>query len=399
MPFVNLPLLLRSILFAAACLLILGSESRAQGFTSPISWHNVVFDARVSALGQSTAALHNGSAYQMNPAVPFENGVIRASGYLFFSTPFTSEFTSNGPNLYSPAIGFSSGRLSYMVMLDQTTYTIPTSQWVRGGDITNTLLRFQVGYQLNERFSLGAGYVYSSYNSPTGSLNMGSGVDGNASAWGLTFGAYFTDHIETSAVRFTPQAGLSLNDLSTGFKREGFAPREQMPGQIRLGFGMDINSIETRYNLPLFGGGVYTGFSKYLSRWETDPDTFDNTSPSGFESLFTSWNSINRFDGMGFTPITLGEQISASMGLEAHILQTLYLRYGILGGADFWVRPQHGLGIEIDLYYIALSVTNISYHSSDRWLPQDDVLTFQATVRVPIDGKPRNTLLTQLLRR
>ncbi len=390
-----------SILSALLLFLMISSEVRSQGWTSPFSWNNYIFDARVAALGQSTATLKNPSAYHINPAVPFNNGTITASSYLLSTTPFIYEYYPGGSSLYSPAIGYSSGNFSYAVMLDQTSYSYysPFTTDLIQIMHNSSLLRFQLGYQISERFYAGAGLVYSSVSL---SINPEVSVGGNnqidANAWGLTFGAYYQDQIETSLFRFRPQVGLSLNDLSTGFEFEGSTIREHLPGQIRLGIGMDISSRQERYNLPMFGIGLYTGFSKYLSRWEYDPETGETLSPSGFEALFTTWNSITKFDGLNTFEITLGEQISASLGIEVNLLETLYLRYGLIGGADRWVRPQHGLGFEVDFYYVAIAVTNMSYHSSEDWLPQDDITTVQATVRIPIDGKPRNSLVSQLFR-
>lgn len=393
-------LFIRLSLFSFVLLLFLtlSTDVRSQGSSSPISWHNIVYDARIAALGQSTASLMNRSAYQLNPAIPFEEGVLTASTYLFSTTPFTSEFVSDGPSLYSPAIGYSAGKFSYMAMFDHTTFSYPDVPGFNGGKFTSSMLRLQLGYQISENFYTGAGFVYSSINSPT-TLSVGGEIDGNASAWGFSFGAYYLNQFETDRFKFKPQAGLSLNDLSTGFEFEGSDVREQMPGQIRFGLGIDISSQRERFNLPLFGVGIYTGFSKYLSRWEYNPESNEIDSPSGFEALFTTWNSISRFDGVNTEEITLAEQISTSLGIEFNLLETLYLRYGILGGADYWVRPQQGLGFEIDMYYVALAITNISYQSSERWLPMDDTTVIQATFRIPLDGKPRNSLIRHIIKR
>ncbi len=386
--------------FAMLCLFVLTPDAHGQGYTSPTSWHEVVFDTRISALGQSTAALNNSSAYQVNPAVPMENGVLRGSGFLFSTQPFTNQFTSNGPNLYNAAVGYSSGRFTYSAIVDRTVFDVPGGFSQDSIPVRSTFIRLQTGYRLSDRFSVGAGFVHASYSAQFSNINVPSVIeleDESGTAWGLSFGAYYQDSVDTEHISFTPMAGLSLNDLSTGFEIAQDENNGQLPGKIRLAVGLEASSAATQYGLPLAGLGLYAGLNKHLARSEVDRETGEVSFPSGFEALFTSWNSIDRFDGLNFETITLGEQISSSFGVEANVLNTLFLRYGVHGGADFWVRPQRGLGVEIDLYYISIAYTNISYRSSDQWLPQDDVSNFQATIRVPIDGRPRNTLIGNLL--
>jgi len=374
-------------------LTMLTSEGFSQGFTSPIQWHHSIHEARVSALGQSTAALNNGTSYHANPAIPLENGVLSLSSFLLSTNAFE---TPGGADLYSPAISFSTGNFSYTGMMDYTSFTLPGDFSFEGGDFSSRLLRFHVGYQFNEKFSLGAGILHSSYKSPI----FGNGeFGGNATAWGINLGAYYQNQFESDNYVFRPHTGLSLNDISDGFDFESTDMNEtNLPGQIRLGLGLDISSKSSRHNRPLFGGGIYTGFSKYLARWEINDDPSQVSTPSGFKALFTTWNSFDRFTGSEIVEISLGEQISTSIGFELHYLETIYLRYGIVGGSDYWIRPQNGLGAEIDLYYLSLAVTHLNFHSSDRYGEgaQENSTFVQATFRLPIDGQSRDTLLGRL---
>lgn len=377
-------------------LTMLTSEGFSQRFTSPIQWHHPIHEARVSALGQSTAVLYNGTSYHANPAIPLENGVLSFSSFLFSTNVFE---TPGGANLYSPAISYSKDNFSYSAMMDYTSFTLPSDFNFEGGDYSNSLLRFHVGYQFNEKFSLGAGILHSSYKSPI----FGNGeFGGNATAWGINLGAYYQNQFESDNYVFGPHTGLSLNDISDGFDFESTDMNEtNLPGQIRLGLGLDISSKNSRHNRPLFGGGIYTGFSKYLARWEINGDPSQVSTPSGFEAIFTTWNSFDRFTGSEIVEISLGEQISTSIGFELHYLETIYLRYGIVGGSDYWIRPQNGLGAEIDLYYLSLAVTHLNFHSSDRSGEgaQENSTFVQATFRLPIDGQSRDTLLGRFFNR
>lgn len=107
-----------------------------------------------------------------------------------------------------------------------------------------------------------------------------------------------------------------------------------LPGQIRLGLGLDFSSKSLHLNQSIFGGGIYSGFSKYFARWEKDDALSQISTPSGFESLFTTWDSFKIYPPSHTEEITLAEQISTSIGFEFHFLETLYLRYGIIGGSD-----------------------------------------------------------------
>lgn len=155
--------LLSIILF----LLLLIPNGFSQALTSPIHWHHSVYEARVSAMGQATAALDNRTSYHINPAVPSENGVLSFSSFLFSTSAIESPTIPNGAQLYSPAVSFSHGRFSYSAMIDYTSYFLPINIAGRTGDISNSLFRIQSGFQLATSFSIGAGLSYSSYKSPT----------------------------------------------------------------------------------------------------------------------------------------------------------------------------------------------------------------------------------------
>lgn len=379
------------ILFTA----LLAPDVLPQASSALISWQHPVHEARVSALGQSTSALYNGTSYHANPAVPLENGVLTASSFLFSANPIVIPGVMTA-NLYSPSVSYSHGRFTYTALMDHTSYTLPSNIiGFDGNSVSNRLLRFQSGYRVNDTFSIGAGFSYSSHRSPVFGDNE---FGGDAKAWGITLGAHYRNHFESGSFEFSPQAGISLNDLSNGYDFDTSTENMyQMPGQVRLGLGLDISSKQLRHNRPLFGGGVYTGFSKYLARAVVEENFSQVSAPSGFEALFTTWNSFERFTGTEMEVISLGRQISGSIGFEAHYLETFYLRYGIVGGADYWIRPQSGLGAELDLYYVSLAVTHLNFR--DRWGDDGNTTSLQATFRLPIDGQSRDTLLGRLFNR
>lgn len=186
----------------------------AQSFTSPIHWHHAIFDSRVSALGQSTAALSNRSAYNINPAIPLEGGMLIITNYIPSTTAFDSPLQANGVKLYSPSVGYNLNRLSLSALIDHSSYSLKPE--FGGGNYVNTLVRFQSGYQVNQYFSIGAGFIFSSYDSPIITIEDEKYM-GPARAWGISIGGLFKNEWETSTFRFTPQIGLALNDISSGF--------------------------------------------------------------------------------------------------------------------------------------------------------------------------------------
>jgi len=383
------------------CLLLLfviftgvNNPAFSQSFTTPIGWHHTLYEARVVALGQSTAALDNGSSYSFNPAVLSEAGSLNVSSFLFSTIAFDAP--GDGADLYSPAVSFSNGKTSYSVMVDYTSFSTPSEFGSEGSNYSNRLLRMQAGYQITDILSVGAGVLHSSYKSPIFSFNNNE-FGGDAAAWGIDFGLFYQNLYESDKLLFKPQAGLSLNTIGPGFEYElSSMPDDNLPGQIRLGIGLDIVSKRKVLNEPLFGLGIYSGFSKYLARLELVDDGTELSRPGGFEALFTTWNSFERFTGSQNEVISLGEQISGSVGFELQFLETLYLRYGILTGADNWVRPQNAIGTALDLYYFSFAVSQVNYHSSDEWGPQDNLTHVQVSFRIPIDGWPRDTLIGKL---
>ena len=384
--------------FTALVLLILiCDDALSQSYTSPIPWHHTVFEARVAALGQSTAVLSNGSAYHMNPAIPSEEGVLQVSTFLFSTPPF--DLPQDGADLYSPAVSYSSGKFTYTAMADYTSFSVPNEFNANSEDYSNRLLRFQAGYKLSENFSLGAGFLHSSYSSPVIVFNNRE-FGGNATAWGIDLGLFYQNQFINDDFTFKPRLGLSLNNIGPGFDYEANGMSDaNLPGQISLGMGFEAVSNRLIYNKPIFGAGIYSGFNKYLPRQELEENGTELSRPGGFEALFTTWNSFERFAGSQNEVISLGDQISNSVGLEFQLLETLFLRYGVLGGADDWVRPQNGFGAEADFYYVSLAVTHLNYHSSDQYGPQDNSTYVQVTFRIPLDGRHRDTILNSLFSR
>lgn len=374
------------LLLVISFLSLLSQSSFAQGHLSPISWHHSVYDGRAEALGQSSAILFNGSTFHMNPAVPLESGVVNASSFVFSNTLLRSSLLDR-MDLYSPSISYSDGQFTFAASVDYTN---------QGETFSNSLIRLHTGYRINNNFSFGAGLSHSIFKI----IPNNNTLDNiRSTAWGISVGAHYQKSLESNYFQFLPQVGFTLNDISTGFRDDWGT----MPGQIRLGLGLDISSKYTLLNQSVWGGGIYSGFAKYLSRPEQHEDLFQARIPSGFEAIFTTWNSFKIGTGIGTVieteEISLAQQISRSIGVELHFMNTLFLRYGIVGGAERWMRPQHGIGAELDLYYISLSITHVNYHSSRHYSPQNNKTSVQTTFRIPVDGQPRDTLLGRLLNR
>lgn len=391
-------------LFVLIFLLWFPNESvKAQNFDSLVSWHHMVYDVRVLGLGQATSALNNNSAYHANPAIPSETGVIDISGFI----PGTK--ISNMPqvfsrhremNHYNPAIRFTKRNFTYSASANISSYRADRRGSESYEDIQNTLIRLQTGFRITNTLYTG---VELFYNSLTQYRNVELFFDDNrypAKAWGISIGAYYRDHWKRSSFTLQPQIGISVNNLSNGFYHKNSVNyRNMMPGQVRLGLGLDIASARQMTGRSILGIGVYTSFNKYLNRATYDSENQTIDIPNGYRALFSGWNSFDWFDGSHYQKVTLGDQISASIGTELQLLETLYFRYGVMTGAELWAHPHSAYGAEIDLFYLSFSISKIDYHSSNLYQADNSALTFaQTTIRIPL-GRSKDTLLGSLFER
>lgn len=385
----------------AVFILILPAGLMAQAITTSIGWHHQDFDNRTASLGQSTSALFNPSSHSLNPAVPLpEEGVLYFNSPLFTTGVYATEDPQfDGISLFNSSAAYGVSGFTFRLMVDRSTSSLRD---IFGNEtileFQNTMAKLHVGYAISETISAGVGFTYSTFMYEA-RLDVGQ-QNYEANAWGLSLGLFYRDEFWLDGFSLSPQAGLSFNDLSSGFSDERFDEREPMPGQIRLAFGLDTRTEALWLDRPAFSLGVYTGFSKYLARSDFDSETGETTVPSGFEAVFTGWKPVVRFDGMGTEEISVGEQISASIGVEAGLAETLYFRLGRFGGAERWAPPHSSAGVELDLYYLSFGVSHVWYKETDQFVsPLENATNFSVTARIPLDGEPRNTVIGRLLGR
>jgi hypothetical protein len=328
-------------------------------------------------------------------------------GVLYLNSPLltTGFYALEDPNydgitLFNPSAAYAVSGFTFRLMVDRSFYTsqLFTHSQVFDLEFVNTMTKFHAGYAISETISAGVGFTYSTFTNETlidvGRENL------EASAWGLSLGLFYRDEFLLDGFNVSPQLGLSFNDLSTGFSPENSNENEPMPGQIRLAFGLDTRSEALWLDRPALSLGIYTGFSKYLARSDFNSEAGEVTVPSGFESVFTGWKPVSRFDGVGTTKIPVGEQISASIGVEAGLAETLYFRFGRFGGAELWAPSHSSAGVGLDLYYLSLGVSHVWYQDTEQFIsPLENATNFSATARIPLDGQPRNTVIGRLLGR
>ncbi len=386
----------------ASIVLILPAGLMAQSFNSPIGWHHNDFDNRAASLGQSTSALFNPSSHSLNPAVPLpEEGVLYLNSPLLTTGVYAQEDPQfEGISLFNSSAAYSVSGFTFRLMVDRSSQSY---FYFHGAepfpvDFINTMAKLHAGYAITETFSAGVGFTYSTFTDEPRIAIRRDTVE--ATAWGFSLGLFYRDEFQMQGFNLSPQAGLSFNDLSTGFSEERFNENEPMPGQIRLAFGLDTRTNALWLDRPAFSLGVYTSFNKYLSRSDFDSETGEVTVPSGFEAVFTGWSPVRRFDGMGVMEIPLRDQISAGLGVEAGLAETMFFRFGRFGGADFWTESYTSAGLELDLYYISFGVSHIWYDETDQFaFPLENATNFSVTARIPLDGQPRNTVIGRLLGR
>ena len=383
----------------AFIVLFLPAGLMAQSFTSPIGWHHNDYNNRAGALGQTTSALSNMNGHSLNPAAPLpEQGTFYFNSPMFFTSPYEQDVSDFRTRLFNPTLAYSTSNFTFRVTLDRSKFTRQdlTGAGFQEIEQKSSLARVNVGYAFSDRFSVGAGFTYASYSFKIRPELQQQDRDGNA--WGLNLGIHYRDQFNVGGVSVSPQAGLSFSDLSSGF---GFDPMEwpaAMPGQIRLAYGFDLNSALRWLERPVFSFGVYSSLAKYLARSDIDPESNEVSFPSGFEAVFTGWKPVTRFDGMGYAEIPVRDQISAGIGIEAGLAETLFFRFGQFGGAEFWTETHTSAGIELDLYYLSFGVNRIWFDDTDRFAdPLKTTTNFSFSARIPLDGQPRNTVIGRLL--
>jgi hypothetical protein len=387
----------------AVHVLLLPAGLMAQSITTSIGWHHNDFDNRVTSLGQSTSALFNPSSHSLNPAVPLpEEGVLYLNSPLHTTDIYALEDPNfDGISLFNPSAAYAVSGFTFRLMVDRSFYTsqLLTHSQAFHLDFVNTMAKFHAGYAISETISAGVGFTYSTFTLDS-EMDVSGQPEVEANAWGLSLGLFYRDKFWLDSFNVAPQVGLSFNDLSTGFSSENSNENEPMPGQIRLAFGLDTRTEAIWLDRPALSLGIYTGFSKYLARSDYDSESGEVTVPSGFESVFTGWKPVSRFDGMGTTKISVGEQISASIGVEAGLAETLYFRFGRFGGAELWAPSHSSAGVGLDLYYLSLGVSHVWYQDTEQFIsPLENETNFSITARIPLDGQPRNTVIGRLLGR
>ncbi|MCH8557933.1 MAG: hypothetical protein LAT84_08930 [Balneolia bacterium] len=380
-------------------LLFLPADLIAQSFTSPIGWHHNDYDNRTGALGQTTSALSNMNGHSLNPAAPLpEQGIFYFNSPMFFTSPYEQDVSDFSTRLFNPSLAYSISNFTFRATLDRSKFARQdlTAAGFQEIEQRSSMARVNVGYAFSGRFSVGAGFTYASYAFKIRPELQQQDREGNA--WGLNLGIHYREQFSIGGVRVSPQAGLSFNDLSSGFDFDPLEWPAAMPGQIRLAYGFDIKSASSWLERPLFSFGVYSSFAKYLARSDIDPETDEVTFPSGFEAIFTGWKPVTRFDGVNYATIPVRDQISTGIGLEAGLAETLFFRFGRFGGAEFWTESSTSAGIELDLYYLSFGVNRIWFDDTDQFAETLNTTTnFSFTARIPLDGQHRNTVIGWLL--
>lgn len=361
------------------------------------SLHHQQYEARVLSLGQATSALGNNSGYSTNPAVPYSDSLVHVSGYIpktyavNWSTPIATQ---------SLGAAFQYKNNSISITHDFVGYNVPYFE------NQNTLTRIQYGTKVAPNFYVGAGISISNVTQKStqtiGFDQQYQPIDEissySFSNIGVSAGMYHQTSFSYDSYLINQEIGFVLSDLGGEYNLEtnvsGWFHPTYLPTTLRLSLGWNATSKEKMFGKTLWGAGLYLGATKYFAR------TFDQE--SGFNSIFNNWGSFTYLNGQETVTVAASDQISNSIGFEITLLEVLSLRYGRLGGnnssedasgnssfqgftnADFFVRRQHGMGIELDLQYISFSYAKVTFIETDRWLRGPDLSFFQTTLRIPL---------------
>ncbi len=389
------------ILFIATVLILLSVNSYGQGFLSPMQEYFNPYDLTSMSLGQSSAAISGKNAFHENPAVPLPEGEVSISGLPFYNRSIYPPlslpgFTEN--QILSLSAGYSYNRFSVSVNFSRSEYSVETFPDNTNNFVNNELVRIHGSYQISNNLYVGAGYIHASHTFPD-YYSEDFSSDLTITASGISGGLYYEDSVSGNQIVFQQEAGLAVNNLSSGFnsnEQELDNSFRAMPSVVRLSGGLRAGSVSMKDGLRKYGAGLFAGMTKYLPRSDYNSGTGDFSREIGFRSLFNNWGSFEHYIGSEIETINMFDQISLSIGAEAHLRETFFIRAGTIGTADLYIRPQSSIGVEIDLYYFSLGAVRLIPHSSNRSPDAEGITRVQISLRIPVDGKPRPSLLRRL---
>ncbi len=380
-------------IFLSACLILAAVNSYGQRSISPVEEYFDPLELKSMSLAQSSAAISGGHAFHENPAVPLPEGEIRISGLPFNNELFYPPYLYNDlmqNKIFNLSAGYAYKRFSISANFSRSDVVRRT---FRTDYYKNDLKRIHVSYRINDNFSAGIGYSHISYNSTDNLVDSSS--DYTITASGYSAGFYYTNNIQQERLVLTPEAGLSINNLSSGFKMDDYLGA--MPSVVRLNGSIRTSSPVMKNGLHKFGVGLFAGLTKYLPRREYNPDIDEYSTKIGFSSLFRNWDSyIHRSFTGNLKEVSALDQIAISTGAEIHLLETLYLRAGQMRDAYRFIKPYSSIGAEIDLYYISIGVVRLIPVERDPLEDGEAINRVQISLRIPVDGKPRPSLLRRL---
>lgn len=350
------------------------SVTMAQNNSSFYSWQHQSFISETASLSMSNAALMQ----FINPAVGGENQRIQFTSNIGSTTPYSFNEFNYSPSLATFRLAYSLHQHSVSLSADHFSFDIMNQKGNR-----QQAFRLHYGYQLNQRFSIGVGTGLNKWYMPEmlDESSFGGYPERNASNLFVDAGIYYEGDWSGSDFLYKPVLGVSVNNVGRYFELEmgNVAYYSPQATQLRWSMGLQSETQSEWRGRSWIGTNVYLGFNKYFARNNDNPTDKSH----GLVDLFKNWGSYE-VRSYPTSRVSARDQIATGIGVEFVVLQTVSLRYGVMSGAERWVRSQRSMGFGLDFNYFTFNVTKINYRSDANWDTSSENLFYEISVNLPI---------------
>lgn len=335
-----------------------------------------------ASLALSNAAI----THFMNPAVGGERGHLMMRSNFGTTSPYNTNLGFFDTKLVHVGLSYTDRSFWFAFQVQEMGFEyVPNSVNDFGPDRYSEY-KLHLGYQLTRTLSVGAGAKFNPWSiiRPPDDRGIDVVPSQRNQHWGFDAGVYYTDSfgLRNSNIHLRPELGLSLNHI--GNDDEFLIPSKiylSQAGQLRWSGGLSVSGGPTWGEREIVTGGFYGGLTKYFSRF----DASDEGRGSGFSSIFTNWGAFDYPRGDRST-ISALEQIAFGAGARITFLETLSVNFGRLSGADRWVHARSSWGLDLDISYFTLSVTQIRYTGESMFEMGSNLLFGELRINFPVSA-------------
>lgn len=319
--------MLKKVVSIFALLLLSIPFAHAQVGQTAVPFLLIAPGSRATGMGNSGVAIaDNPSAIFWNPAgLAFQRGTkvsLTHSEWLAnFNTDLFYDYLAATHHI--KGIGTFGAHVTYLNLGEQLrtgpNYNPKTGNALGRFNSYEFAVGLSYGYQINDNWGIGTGikYVHSSlFEGKIGGMSVQPG-----STFGFDVAAlYKSDHFSSifpGSDAFV-SAGINISNIGPGISYSESGKEDPLPTLLRFGWAFTTELGESgRHTLT-----ITNDISKLMVR------TDSINSVGMFESLFTSWGSLERKTGQGTVSLSTLEQFMIGMGAEYWYNDLFALRVG-----------------------------------------------------------------------